>query len=237
MSRRTTNRRGLKKRGIFPSFGDMVLPVVGVAALALLVLAGRHFFVKGIQTSPEITSTQAYADSPAVMAERKNNSQSNASTSAEKTQPSSANTPKKAEDKAANENTILAVAENTVNPKISDVKPAVSQPAKTLPEKIIEPKKNPAPAMPRGQVNMTNLPPEKQWRVQVGAYPSRAEAEKIMRKIKLAGYPAKVYQNPASKHVKVWVEAGENRYQASLMVDAMKKLGFKSSFSFPPMKQ
>ena len=72
MSRRTTNRRGLKKRGILPSFGDMVLPVVGVSALVLLILAGRHFFVSGIKTSPEITSTQAYADSPAIMAERKN---------------------------------------------------------------------------------------------------------------------------------------------------------------------
>ena len=82
----------------------------------------------------------------------------------------------------------------------------------------------------------TNLPPEKQWRVQVGAYPSKAEAEKIVKKIKNAGFKARTYQNPASKHVKVWVEAGESKYQAGLMVEAMKKLGFKSSFSFPPMK-
>ena len=237
MSRRTTNRRGLKKRGIFPSFGDMVLPIVGVSALVLLVLAGRHFFTSGVQTSPEITSTQAYADSPAVMAERNKTpsrqEETSGITTAEKSQPQSAKTAEiKASDKAADDNMILAVAENTVNPKISDVKPAVSQPAKTS-----EPKRTSAPAMPRGQVNMTNLPPEKQWRVQVGAYPSRAEAEKIAKKIKLAGYPAKVYQNPASRHTKVWVEAGENKYQAGLMVDAMKKLGFKSSFSFPPMKQ
>lgn len=235
MSRRTTNRRGLKKRGIFPSFGDMVLPIVGISALVLLLLAGRHFFVKGIQTSPEITSTQAYADSPAILAERKN------SQPAEKSQESPAKTAEikaKPEDKATNENMILAVAENNVNPKISDVKPAVSKPVtKTTPAVQTEAPKRTAPAMPRGQVNMTNLPPEKQWRVQVGAYPSRAEAEKIAKKIKLAGYPAKVYQNPASKHSKVWVEAGENSYQAGLMVDAMKKLGFKSSFSFPPMKQ
>ena len=233
MSRRITNRRGLKKRGIFPSFGDMVLPIVGISALVLLVLAGRHFFVKGIQTSPEITSTQAYADSPAIMAERKNNSQS-----AEKSQETSAKTAEqKPDDKAANENVILAVAENNVNPKISDVKPAVSQPVTKTPVTKTEAPRKILPAMPKGQVNMTNLPPEKQWRVQVGAYPSKADAEKIARKIKLAGYPAKVYQNPASKHAKVWVEAGENRYQAGLMVDAMKKLGFKSSFSFPPMKQ
>ena len=237
MSRRTTNRRGLKKRGIFTSFGDMVLPIVGISALVLLVLAGRHFFVKGIQTSPEITSTQAYADSPAIMAERRNNSQS-----AEKSQPQSSQltaskAESKPEDKAANENVILAVAENNVNPKVSDIKPAISQTVTKAPAIQAEAPQKTSPAMPKGKVNMTNLPPEKQWRVQVGAYPSKAEAEKIARKIKLAGYPAKVYQNPASKHAKVWVEAGENKYQAGLMVDAMKKLGFTSSFSFPPMKQ
>ena len=225
MSRRATNRRGLKKRGIFPSFGDMVLPIVGISALVLLVLAGRHFFLSGIKTSPEITSTQAYANSPAIMAER-----SKTQPPAENTQPPSTETANnKTDDTGANDNMILAVSENNVNPPLSEVKPAVSQPVTRTTE---TPKKaTTAPA------KMTNLPPEKQWRVQVGAYPSKAEAEKVAKRIRREGFKARIYQNPASKHVKVWVEAGENKYQAGLMVDAMKKLGFKSSFSFPPMKQ
>ena len=222
MSRRTTNRRGLKKRSILPSFGDMVLPVVGVSALVLLVLAGRHFFVSGIKTSPEITSTQAYADSPAIMAERKNTPPVPEESEALSTQTAD----NKAEDKATNENTILAVAENKVNPQIVDVKPA--EPPKPSTKSTSTPAKAPA--------KMTNLPPEKQWRVQVGAYPTKAEAEKVVKKIKREGFNARIYQNPASKHVKVWVEAGESKYQAGLMVKAMTKLGFKSSFSFPPMK-
>ena len=220
MSRRTTNRRGLKKRGILPSFGDLVLPVVGIAALVLLVVAGRHFFVSGINNSPEITSTQAYADSPAIKAERNN------TPSAENLQPKPSETAEVKTDETVNENTILAVSENNVNPQIEEVKPAVTQPVK----RTEAPRKTTAPA------KMTNLPPEKQWRVQVGAYPSKAEAEKIVKKIKNAGFKARTYQNPASKHVKVWVEAGESKYQAGLMVEAMKKHGFKSSFSFPPMK-
>lgn len=220
MSRRTTNRRGLKKRGILPSFGDMVLPVVGVSALVLLILAGRHFFVSGIKTSPEITSTQAYADSPAIMAERKNTPP----VPEEAEAPSTQTDENKAENKAANENTILAVAENNVNPPITDVKPA-------------EPHKPAIKSTPaKAPAKMTNLPPEKQWRVQVGAYPTKAEAEKVVKKIKREGFNARIYQNPASKHIKVWVEAGESKYQAGLMVKAMNKLGFKSSFSFPPMK-
>ncbi|MBQ7169189.1 MAG: SPOR domain-containing protein [Synergistaceae bacterium] len=217
MSRRITNRRGIKKRGIIPSFGDIVLPIVGIAAVGLLVLAGKQFFSRGIESSPSITSTRAYSDSPALMAER------------EESLPQAAKIPEPSEDIAAHdeatrENTILAVAENTEAPRIADIKPAVSQPAKA-----------PAPVK-SSPAKMTSLPPEKQWRVQVGAYPSKAEAENIVKKIKRAGYKARIYQNPASKHVKVWVEAGESKYQAGLMVEAMKKLGYKSAFSFPPMK-
>ena len=218
MSRRTTNRRGIKKRGIIPSFGDIVLPVVGIAAIGLLVIAGRQFFVSGMNSSPSITSTRAYTDSPAIMAER----ESSLPTAEKPSEPSEEIV---AQDKATRENTILAVAENAEAPKIADVKPVVSQPVKT-----------PAPVKP-APAKVTSLPPEKQWRVQVGAYPTKAEAENVVKKIKRAGYKARTYQNPASKHVKVWVEAGESKYQAGLMVEAMKKLGYKSSFSFPPMKQ
>ncbi len=222
MSRRTINRRGIKKRGIIPSFGDIVLPVVGIAALVLLVLAGMQFFSSGMKSSPSITSTRAYTDSPAIMAEREGDIAPSENTTAKIPAPSPDVT---ARDEAVHENTVLAVAENAEAPRIADVKPVVSQPAK----KAAAPVRT-APA------KMTNLPPEKQWRVQVGAYPSKAEAEKVVKKIKLAGYKARVYHNPESKHVKVWVEAGESKYQAGLMVEAMKKLGFKSSFSFPPMK-
>ena len=68
--RRPTVRRGIKKRGILPSFGDIVLPIVSVAAVGLLVLAGRQFFLNGIKTSPGISSTRAYAEAPALIAER-----------------------------------------------------------------------------------------------------------------------------------------------------------------------
>ena len=68
--RRPRMRRGIKKRGILPSFGDIILPVVSVAAIALLVIAGRQFFINGLRTSPEIKSTKAYADAPALVAER-----------------------------------------------------------------------------------------------------------------------------------------------------------------------
>ena len=227
MSRRTTNRRGIKKRSILPSFGDIVLPIVGVAALGLLILGGRQFFVNGMKSSPGITSTQAYADSPAIMAERERQLPA----AAKITEPSSDLT---AADKASRENTVLAMADNPAAPAIADVKPAVSQPSKPqppAPAKKPETSSKPAPLKP------SKLPESKQWRVQTGAYDSREGAEKAVKKIKSAGFKARVYQNPASKYFKVWVVAGESKYQAGLVVDAMKKLGYKSAFSFPPMKQ
>ena len=228
MSRRTTNRRGIKKRSIIPSFGDIVLPVVGIVALGLLILAGRQFFVNGMKASPGITSTQAYADSPAIMAERER-------TVAKTTAPSSQAA---AKDNVSDENTILAVADNPVAPKIADVKPAVPQPAKAPePVKAQAPAKKPEASSKPAPLKPSKLPESKQWRVQTGAYDSREGAEKAVKKIKQAGFKAKVYQNPASKYFKVWVVAGESKYQAGLVVDAMKKLGYKSAFSFPPMKQ
>ena len=225
MSRRTTNRRGIKKRGILPSFGDIVLPVVGVAALALLIIAGRQFFVNGMKTSPGIKETRAYADSPAIMAEREKNLPPIAKTEEEKPSVDIA-------DNAVNENTILAVADNPVSPPLAEVKPVATQPAKVqAPTKKAEATNKPAP------VKASSLPANKQWRVQTGAYTTRAGAEEAVKKIKKAGFKARVYQNPASKHFKVWVEGGESKYQAGLVVDAMKKIGYKSAFSFPPMLQ
>ena len=249
--RRTTARRGLKKRGILPSFGDIVLPVVSIAAVALLVLAGRQFFINGMKTSPGITSTRAYADSPAIIAEREK--KASASPTASKiesaaTSKSTSNstskpevkvkTEVKPEDKAV---TVLAVAENNVAPPIAEVKPAVVQPAKPkpAPAKPVQPKK-PAPAKQPAQSKAvaasSNLPMSKQWRVQTGAYTTKTGAEDAAKKIRKAGYTATVYHNPASKHVKVWVAGGATKAQAEKVVAAMKKMGYKSSFAFPPSK-
>ena len=236
MPRRTTARRGLKKRGILPSFGDIVLPVVSIAAIGLLVLAGRQFFINGMKTSPGITSTRAYADSPAIIAERE-----------KKTPPAPAPEVKPEEKAPAIE--VIAVAENPAAPPIAEVKPvqpvkpakpAVVQPAKPkpAPAKPVQPKKTTtsAKAPAKTVAPSTNLPANKQWRVQTGAYTTKSGAEDAAKKIRSAGYKASIYHNPASKHVKVWVQGGATKAQAEKVVAAMKKMGYKSSFAFPPSK-
>ena len=214
--RRAKVRRGLKKRGILPSFGDLVLPIVSVAAVGLLILAGRQFFINGIKTSPDITSTRAYADSPALVAEREREKE-------------------KLREKAVVVPEVKAVSTEMVASKdkgiaLAEVVPPV-QPVIT-PKPVTPEQKNVEPAKPKP----APIPMNKQWRVQIGAYTTRAGAEDAVKKLKRAGYKSIIYQNPASKHFKVWLEGGPTKFYADRIVEKMKKLGYKSSFSFPPAK-
>lgn len=221
--RRATSRRGLKKRGLLPSFGDIVLPVVSIAAIVLLVLAGRQFFINGMKTSPGITSTRAYADSPAIIAERE-------------AKPEPKPEPEVKEVKAPPIQ-VIAVTETPQLPPAVEEKPVVVQSTpkptpKPAPAKPSQPKAAPKKAVQPA----SNLPANKQWRVQTGAYTTKSGAEEAAKKIRNAGYKASVYHNPASKHVKVWVLGGATKAQADKVVAEMKKMGYKSSFAFPPSK-
>lgn len=218
--RRPRMRRGLKKRGLLPSFGDIALPIVSVAAVGLLILAGRQFFVNGMQTPPEVTSTRAYTESPALRAERDRESQRTL-TVADFQKPKPEVKPEPVQPVTVQEENMLAVADV--------VKP---QPVKTPVAPIIAPEVKPEPV----KVKPAPVPINKQWRVQVGAYTTREGAEEAAKKIRRAGYRAVIYSNPASKHTKVWVEGGPTKFYADRMVNAMKKLGYKSSFAFPPAK-
>ena len=218
--RHRTNRRAIKKRGILPSFGDMVLPVVGVAAVGLLILAGRQFFINGMKTTPGMTSTRAYNESPAIMAEReklRDEAELTVKAEALNVEP---------EKPAQEDNTVLAVETNEGSlPDL--VVPVKDTPAKTT---------QPSPAKSAPIVRIEDIPINKQWRVQTGAYPLKSGAQDAAKKIKKAGYKAVVYQNPASKHFKVWVPGGMTKSQAEKVAEEMKKLGYKQSFVFPPMK-
>ena len=234
-----TVRRGLKKRsGVLPSFGDMILPVVGVFAVVLLVIFGRQFFLNGLKSSPGIASTRAYAEAPAILAELEKKIEPEQEVKIP--DPVSEDLIAKSEDK---EEDLFALA----------VAVQTQTPAKTQPP-VSEPKKTAAPAQtakkatskstsnaavkkaPAQSAKSTGTVSDKQWRVQVGAYTSRAGAKDAADKIKKAGYNAMVYSNPASKHFKVWVAGGKDKKAADNVVKAMQKLGYKGSFSFPPAK-
>lgn len=229
--RRARIRRGIKKRGILPSFGDIVLPIVSVAAVGLLILAGRQFFINGIKSSPGITSTRAYADSPALIAERERAKEFTAPKAETVSPEISASFASASHD----ESVVLAEIMPTV-PLVTTPKPAKSSPVKQAAPVAQVPAKKAEPQKTQAKPKSAPLPANKQWRVQIGAYTSKSGAQEAAKKINKAGYKATVYQNPASKHFKVWVEGGPTKSYAERIVNAMKKLGYKSSFSFPPAK-
>lgn len=55
---RRQRAREIRKRGFILSFGDIILPFVGVVAIGLLVVAGKLFFSNGLQPLPSVASTQ-----------------------------------------------------------------------------------------------------------------------------------------------------------------------------------
>lgn len=273
--RRPTIRRGIKKRGILPSFGDIVLPIVSVAAVGLLVLAGRQFFLNGIKTSPGISSTRAFAEAPALIAERERKKEKEEEISVpvpiagEKDEnpaldaivKQDANQEVKQETKQNdNSQTVLASVPEVPQKTLVNVpqnppkknSPAPAKPAQQKQQVKQQPKPQPVkPAKKETPAKKDNkkenekekekpvkslTPSSKQWRVQIGAYTSKAGAQEAANKLKRAGYNAVVYSNPASKHHKVWVAGGANKKDAERVVNAMKKLGYGSSFAFPPAK-
>ena len=234
-SRRSTVRRGIKKRGILPSFGDIILPIVSVAAVILLIIAGRQFFLNGLKTSPGISSTRAFAESPALLAERERR---------ENPEPAQEIIITDSQDIAASDTNLLAVPgvqeTSTPSPVTVEVTPAPEpvkpQPAPAKPAATPAKKPAPTPAAKPTPPKISNLPASQQWRVQIGAYGSKAAAQEAAAKINKAGYKATVYSNPASKYIKVWVLGGADKKSAEHVMNAMKAMGFKTSFVFPPQK-
>ena len=236
MSRRSTARRNVKRRGVLPSFGDMILPVVGVAAVGLLIIAGRQFFLNGFKTSPGISSTRAYAESPALIAERENKLESEMLLPPVSTDAAKNEIEKNENDKANEHDDFIAMAVAVQAPAPQASPHVKLQPSKTQ-NQIQTSKKISSKSTSSSVVMKTKTKPaaeksnsnpsssSKQWRVQ-----------EAVKKINKAGYKATIYQNPASKHFKVWVQGGASKSSAEKVAQAMQKIGYKGSFAFPPAK-
>lgn len=235
----STPQRNHRKRGVLPSFGDIILPVVGVAAIGLLAVAGRQFFLNGIQSSPGIASTRAYADSPVLIAERERREQREKNRLNQTIQREiQIENQREREKELETSQTANKIPEN-LDFKNNNLAITV-EPAKTA--KTSEPSKPVKPAVkpvstPKPQPEKSaKIPDSKQWRVQIGAFGNKQIAQDTAKKINKAGHRTIVYSNPASKYVKVWVLAGATKQDAEKIASSMKKMGFKGAYAVPPMK-
>ena len=236
----STPPRSHRKRGVLPSFGDIILPVVGVAAIGLLAVAGRQFFLNGIQSSPGIASTRAYADSPVLIAERERREKREKNRLHQTLQREiqienqrekeleTSQTTNKIPENLDFKNNNLAITVEPAKPAKTSEPPKSSKPVKTVVKSVPAPK--PQPDKP------AKIPDSKQWRVQIGAFGNKQIAQDTAKKINKAGHKTIVYSNPASKYVKVWVLAGATKQDAEKVTSSMKKMGFKGAYAVPPIK-
>ncbi len=250
--------RSHRKRGVLPSFGDIVLPVVGVAAIGLLAVAGRQFFINGIQSSPGIASTRAYADSPVLIAEREKRERDrlrqtiqNESNNENESEKQKNEIPEKNDfipssnilnENVNSKNNNLTVTVTTAQPQKIAKPVTPNQPSKTAPknQKTVNVKQEQQTKNNNSNsaksAKPAKIPDSKQWRVQIGAYGTKKGAQDAAKKINSAGHRTIVYSNPSSKYTKVWVLAGASKQEAEKIASSMKKLGYSSAFAVPPMK-
>ena len=231
--RRPTIRRGIKKRGILPSFGDIVLPIVSVAAVGLLVLAGRQFFLNGIKTSPGISSTRAFAEAPALIAERERKKEKEEEISVpvpiagEKDEnpaldaivKQDANQEIKQEAKQ-NDNSQSVLASVPEAPKQTLVNVSQNPPKKNSPapaKPVQSPKPQPAKPQPKPQAK--SQPQKTQANSQKKNEPAKKETKET---------PVKASSTPSSKQWRVQIGAYTSKSGAQDAANKLKKAGYNA---------
>lgn len=235
--RRPTIRRGIKKRGILPSFGDIVLPIVSVAAVGLLVLAGRQFFLNGIKTSPGISSTRAFAEAPAL------NSQKQAERERRQKEESSVPVPIAGEK---DENPALdAIVKQEANQEVkqetkqNDDSQRVLASVPEAPKQTLvnvsqnPPKKNsPAPSKPAQQKQQVKQQPKPQpVKPAKKETPAKKDKEKEKEREKEKQAPAKTpakSSTPSSKQWRVQIGAYTSKSGAQDAANKLKKAGYNA---------
>ena len=244
MSRRALKNE-IRRRKFLPSFGDIILPVVGLVGIGLLGLAGWNFFIGGIKPAPEIPVNNAsyiMHDEELILknevddtSENLNNSNANANINvnvnkniSEPNNNLNYASAQKTQDEIKQEN-IPPVSNLQAEPvKVNAVKNTAEMKDDDQPDEVVQ---------DFSHVN-TFMPSNRQWRVQIGAFGSKEAAQAAANKITRMGlgYRATTFANPASKHVRVWVLAGESKAYAESILQRMKNSGYPSSFMVSPSK-
>ena len=227
--RRPTIRRGIKKRGILPSFGDIVLPIVSVAAVGLLILAGRQFFLNGIKTSPGISSTRAYAEAPALIAERERQQEEDSAVSVpiagEKDENPALDSIVKQEAKQ-NDDSQRTVAAIPETPKQTSVNVTQTPPKKTSPapaKPVQTPKPQPAKQQPKPQTAKTQANSSKKTEPAKPAKKETNAKKETPAKAQRTSSPA-----PSSNQWRVQIGAYTSKSGAQDAANKLKKAGYNA---------
>lgn len=223
-----------KSRGFVLSFGDIMLPMIGIVAMALLFIAGRLFFFS--ESRPAAASLPIIKETPAKEVKRdekttQTNQANHASArpSASQSQPKpaaqavvalpmpkplSAPLPENFSDKSltvpnsTSTDIVLAVPSKPaaqVKPITAPVAVATSAPAAATARR---PAQKPTPAVQSSPAQTSPV-----WMVQVGAFSTAATANAYSKELSANGYSASVVSG--ARLYKVFVRGGATRAAAT----------------------
>lgn len=233
--------KGFKSKGFVLSFGEIMLPMIGIVAMALLLVAGKLFFFSGSRSAA--VSLPIIKEAPAKEAMRDKKMPQTTQSSVSQSQPAepaaqvvvalptptplSITPPENFSDRS----TVVPRPENTdivlavpYKPK-AQVKPITAPVTVTAQPRAQAPAQRAAPK-PAPQPSQTQSSPV--WMVQIGAFSTVAAANTRSKELASAGYSTSVVSG--AKWHRVLVRGGATRASASAVA---AKIG-QGAFVVPP---
>ena len=254
--------RRFKTKGYGISFGDIMLPLVGFVAIGLLAVAGKLFFMSGMQQSrpplPVIVGTPPQQERPAQAEESRTTTIQREEKTPEKEVSSTVSADVMSRSRTEERRTldVLAIPYNEAQPVQAQpqnrstvtvrepVKPQAQAEPKpqTNPQVQAKPQsarstvviQTPAPQNPKPAVaqEKTAVSPNSNWMVQVGAFSTQAAAQNVAQQATKAGHTATIVSG-RTLH-RVLVQSGSTREEALALATRLSRSGFEGAFIVPP---
>ncbi|MCL2010302.1 MAG: SPOR domain-containing protein [Synergistaceae bacterium] len=231
-------RRFKANKSYVMSFGDFMLPLVGLVAIGLLLVAGKVFFFTDFQGTgqpiPLSVSPPGIPGIPAPPADFET-PRADAAVNPATVQRadgnmildlSSDNSSANNADPAAVTVVVVSAPEPEPAPVVTPSVPAQRQPDPTP----AAPEPKPAAPVRPAEPERPAAQPNRNWMVQVGAYSTRSSAEAVSRSLAQAGYTVNVSSGTLHR---VLIQAGPTK-QDALNLASRLQTGFPGAFVVPP---
>lgn len=225
MSLRGTRR--FKAKGFAISFGDFMLPLIGLAAIGLLFMAGRTFFFSDFQASRQsIPFSVAPPD-----IRRAEPEEHTGGVPSEASQVFSRTAPEIIQSGAE------PVGGHDIDGAYRGAGSAMAEDLREENTREIVMISAPEPEIIYEIISSQAAPPETEqpqpyWMVQIGAFSTSTGAEAALRRITQDGYRARVISE--RRWHRVLVYAGPTNRDASSLAASLGRAGYTGAFAVPP---
>lgn len=197
------DKRYREQRLMF-AFGQIMLPLVGIVAVAILILGIKMFFLppkSGDTSRPVVKQEEPISASV----------------------PKQNNVPSSPTAKEASKGKVVMAVPVGKAPTAEQSASSPQAESPSTPSNVATSKTTSTAAPPT-----TSVAKETKWCVQVGSFTERARAENVMRSLKEKGYSGLIAQAEVSgkTYFRVRVPAGNSREEANALENKLKGDGF-----------